>query len=182
LVNGVATLTVTNLGVGSHQITATYLGDSVVCGIAVCPSHDRDHSDTTSTPQGSRPLRLSSTRSRMGTSTPSHQGNVAESAAITVTIYSVATGKKVRTLALGTKVGAYSARLERDERQWCIQPAGKYKIVQFVRDASAIDDVDIVRNAVVQADYWTRPRRHDPESRSTAATLRATRSNSPRGS
>jgi hypothetical protein len=62
------------------------------------------------------------------------RGTLAEPASVGVEIYSVSTGTKVRNLAIGRAAGPYSLSWNGRNVGGTLQPAGKYKVVQTLRD------------------------------------------------
>lgn len=131
-----ATLVVTTtLSVGTHILRAEYSGhgsveassspdlsQSILADLAV------DAGGFRVTPSTFYPVK-DGYRDRLGIS-----GRTNEPASVTIKIYRVSTGKRVRTASLGTTTGAYAWAWNGRKSDGSMVAAGKYRIVQTVID------------------------------------------------
>ena len=134
--SGVATLVNSRLRVGAHRIAATFLGDddlaasqSAPLAIAVTPP-SRIHAS------GLGLSRSSFFPVKDGyLDTVAIRGRVGQPAMLTAEVYSRATGKKVRSLRFGEKVGSYNVTWDGRDTAGALLPAGGYRVVQRLRDS-----------------------------------------------
>lgn len=133
--SGTARITVSRLAVGPHRIVAAYLGDDEKAGSQSAPL------EVTITPDTSiHASELGVSRSTFYpvkdgyADTVEIRGTVAQPATVRATVFSEATGRLVRSLGLGQKVGAYRVPWNGTDRAGRLQPAGRYRIVQHLRD------------------------------------------------
>ena len=134
--SGVATLVSSRLRIGSHRIAAPFLGDDELAAsqsapltIAVTPA-SRIHASG-----------LGLSRSTFFPvkdgylDTVAIRGRVGQPAMLTAEVYSRATGRKVRSLHFGEKVGSYNVTWDGRDAAGALLPAGGYRVVQRLRDA-----------------------------------------------
>lgn len=67
--------------------------------------------------------------------TASIGGTLGEAATVSISIYSTATGKRVRLVSLGARTGTYAWPWNGRSSSGTAQPAGRYRVVQTLQDA-----------------------------------------------
>jgi hypothetical protein len=134
--SGVATLVNSRLRVGSHRVVATFLGDDDYAASQSAPL-----AIEVTTPSTIHASGLGLSRSSFYPvkddylDTVAIRGRVGQPAVLTAEVYSRATGKKVRSLRFGEKVGSYNVTWNGRDAAGALLPAGGYRIVQRLRDA-----------------------------------------------
>ena len=133
---GSATMTVSRLALGPHAIVAAYLGDDTSAGSQSAPSAITVMPDTAIHASDLDVSRRTFYPVPDGyADTVEIGGTVAQPVTVWATVYAEATGKLVRSLGLGQKVGAYRGTWNGADAAGRLQPAGRYRIVQVLRDA-----------------------------------------------
>jgi hypothetical protein len=134
--SGTATITASRLAVGPHRLVAAYLGDDTNAGSQSASLEVTITPDTSIHASGLGVSRSTFYPVKDGyVDTVEIRGTVAQPATVRAAVYSEATGKLVRSLGLGQKVGAYRATWNGTNRAGTLQPAGRYRVVQVLRDA-----------------------------------------------
>ena len=132
---GTATITASRLAVGAHRIVAAYLGDDTNAGSQSAPVEVTITPDTSIHASGLGLSRGTFYPVRDGyADTVEIQGTVAQPVTVRATIYSLTSGRLVRSLGFGQKVGAYRVSWDGTNAAGSLQPAGRYRIVQQLRD------------------------------------------------
>jgi len=133
---GTATITASRLAVGAHRIVAAYLGDDTNAASQSAPIEIAITPDTRIHVSGLGLSRTTFYPVRDGyADTVEIRGTVAQPVTVRAMIYSLASGRLVRSLGFGQKVGAYRVPWDGTNAAGSLQPAGRYRIVQQLRDA-----------------------------------------------
>jgi hypothetical protein len=125
----------TSLALGSHNLVAEYAGSGVF------RSSQAGMTETVVLDQAVEATSLGVSATTFYPVVDAYRDTVAirgtlhESATVTIRIYSVATGRLVRTVSLGTKAAAYSWSWNGKNSSGTLQAAGKYRITQTLVDA-----------------------------------------------
>ena len=131
-------VTTTTLSVGDHTLRADYSGNGPIQASSstdliqsILPDQAVDADSFKASPATFYPVK-DGYRDLLAIS-----GRTNEPATVTVRIYSVSTGQRVRSLSLGTKSGAYTWNWNGRTASGTMVAAGKYRIVQTVVDAGS---------------------------------------------
>lgn len=154
---GVATLVSSRLRVGPHRIVATFLGDDEHAASQSAPL-----TITVTPPTKIHASGLGLSRSSFFPVKDGYldtvviRGRVGQPAMVNVEIYSRATGKEVRSLRFGEKVGSYNVTWDGRDAAGALLPAGGYRVVQRLRDAwgNALAHSSLVQVSLKRL-HWT---------------------------
>lgn len=154
---GTASITASRLAVGPHRLVAAYLGDDTNAGSQSSPLEVTIVPDSVIHASGLGVSRSTFYPVKDGyADTVEVRGTVAQPATVRATVYSEASGKLVRSLGLGQKVGSYRATWNGTDAAGTLQPPGRYRIVQHLRDAWGNTLVQTSRVALSHKRlYWT---------------------------
>jgi Bacterial Ig-like domain (group 3) len=133
---GTATITASRLAVGIHRIVAAYLGDDTNAGSQSAPIEIAITPDTSIHASGLDLSRSTFYPVKDGyADTVEIRGTVAQPVTVRAMIYSLTDGRLVRSLGFGQKVGAYRVPWDGTNAAGSLLPAGRYRIIQQLRDA-----------------------------------------------
>lgn len=133
---GATTFTiVTSLSVGIHELTATYSGHDTFSPSSAVVTQTIVLDQAVDADSFSRSYSTFYPVKDAYRDTLAIRGRLQEPATVTIRIYSVATGKRVALIALGTRSGLYTASWNGRTSTGKLRAAGKYRIVQTLVDA-----------------------------------------------